>query len=340
MRTPSDEADLRLRSADRKIDVVVNETAHLHRKRPALADRMRRIAGARAAVHATSSVAELAETAERLAARGSDVVFLSGGDGSFMAGVTALTRLRRGAPPGDRPLAERHRCDRRPKLGHARRPGRAPRRRTRRRDHDDDPADPPRPRDPCWGRGVARRLHLRHRPRRALLRALLPRRRARQRSGGAARRADLLRVLFRGPARAESPHPAPLRALGDRRKARAVRLVAPLRVGGQGPRHPYARHLPRRRGSRPRSPRRERAPPRQLGPRAPRVLAGKTIGGADHFDDLVQRFTVTFRHPEPTNGAAGAEHEGPYVLDGDILRASAVEVLPGPPLRAVNPPRR
>ncbi len=41
-----------------RIDVVINATAHLHRERPALADRMRRVAGSRAVVHTTSSVGE------------------------------------------------------------------------------------------------------------------------------------------------------------------------------------------------------------------------------------------------------------------------------------------
>jgi hypothetical protein len=66
---------------------------------------------------------------------------------------------------------------------------------------------------------------------------------------------------------------------------------------------------------------------RELGPQAPRVLAGKPIRGAGHFDDLVSDFAVRF--PEPTS-------PGPYVLDGEMLRAKIVRVRPGPRLRVVD----
>ena len=61
-------------------------------------------------------------------------------------------------------------------------------------------------------------------------------------------------------------------------------------------------------------------PSRSLGPRAPLVLAGKRIGGEGHFDDLVRDFTVRFDR----------DGGGPYVLDGDMLRAPAVLVSAGP----------
>jgi diacylglycerol kinase family enzyme len=63
--------------------------------------------------------------------------------------------------------------------------------------------------------------------------------------------------------------------------------------------------------------------PRNLGPRAPLVLAGRPIGGHDHFDDLVRAFTVRF------------PREGPYVLDGDVLRAEEVRVTAGPRIAVV-----
>jgi hypothetical protein len=66
---------------------------------------------------------------------------------------------------------------------------------------------------------------------------------------------------------------------------------------------------------------------RQLGPRAPLVLAGQRIGGPGHFDDLVRELVVRF-----PNGL------GPYVLDGDVLRASEVKVGGGPVIRVVAPP--
>jgi hypothetical protein len=66
---------------------------------------------------------------------------------------------------------------------------------------------------------------------------------------------------------------------------------------------------------------------RQLGPRAPLVLAGKSIGGRDHFDDLVGEFVVRF-----------PDGPGPYVLDGDVLRASSVRVSAGPVIHVAGAP--
>jgi len=66
--------------------------------------------------------------------------------------------------------------------------------------------------------------------------------------------------------------------------------------------------------------------PAELGPRAPRVIMGKTIGGDGHVDALVERFTVRF--PEP---------DGPWVLDGDMFRARSITVTAGPVMRVVAP---
>lgn len=66
--------------------------------------------------------------------------------------------------------------------------------------------------------------------------------------------------------------------------------------------------------------------PRALGPRVVRVLSGTRIAPPPHFDDLVRSFEVRFADPD-----------GPYVLDGDALRARAVRVQPGPRLRVVVP---
>lgn len=68
-------------------------------------------------------------------------------------------------------------------------------------------------------------------------------------------------------------------------------------------------------------------PPRGLGPRAPFVMLGRSIGGDGHVDDLVHSFEVRF--PE--------ERPGLYVLDGDLLRARSIEVTPGPIVPIVGP---
>lgn len=57
---------------------------------------------------------------------------------------------------------------------------------------------------------------------------------------------------------------------------------------------------------------------RALGPQAFRVLRGKPLAGAGNFDGLVSELRVTF----PAEGA--------YVLDGDTFRARAVTVRAGP----------
>ena len=67
-------------------------------------------------------------------------------------------------------------------------------------------------------------------------------------------------------------------------------------------------------------------PPSRLGPRAPLVVMGRSIGGEGHVDDLVGRFTVRF--------PGGV---GPYVLDGDSFQAESFEVSAGPLIPIVAP---
>jgi hypothetical protein len=65
--------------------------------------------------------------------------------------------------------------------------------------------------------------------------------------------------------------------------------------------------------------------PAQLGPRAPLVLAGRSLGGPHHVDELVEHFSLRF--PD----------SGPFVLDGELLDARRVEVRAGPRLRVAMP---
>jgi hypothetical protein len=60
-------------------------------------------------------------------------------------------------------------------------------------------------------------------------------------------------------------------------------------------------------------------PPSKLGPRAPWVIMGRSIGGPGHVDRLVARFVVRF-----------PDASGPWVLDGDMFRARSITVTPGP----------
>lgn len=66
--------------------------------------------------------------------------------------------------------------------------------------------------------------------------------------------------------------------------------------------------------------------PQLLGPRAPYVLMGRSIGGPGHVDRLVRELEVRF--PDAT---------GAYVLDGDMFRAKSVRVQKGPIIPIVGP---
>jgi diacylglycerol kinase family enzyme len=66
--------------------------------------------------------------------------------------------------------------------------------------------------------------------------------------------------------------------------------------------------------------------PRHLGPRMPFVMMGRSIGGERHVDDLVERFEVRF-----------PDDRGAYVVDGDMFRARAIEVSPGPLVPILGP---
>ncbi|MFO0614876.1 MAG: diacylglycerol kinase family protein [Polyangiaceae bacterium] len=65
-------------------------------------------------------------------------------------------------------------------------------------------------------------------------------------------------------------------------------------------------------------------PPTALGPRMPLVMMGRSIGGRDHVDALVEEFSLRF------------DGEGPYVLDGDMFRAREVRVSAGATLRIIG----
>jgi diacylglycerol kinase family enzyme len=61
-----------------------------------------------------------------------------------------------------------------------------------------------------------------------------------------------------------------------------------------------------------------------LGPQLPLVVAGKSLHGKNHVDALTETFRVTF------------SEENAYVLDGDMMRARWVEVSAGPELRTID----
>jgi diacylglycerol kinase family enzyme len=278
-------------------------------------------------VHATSHVDELGAICEQIAHHSSDLVVLSGGDGSFMAGVTALSRAF-----GPRSL---------PRI--ALLPG-------------------------GTVATVARNFGSKGSPV-VLLEQLLssPRACATVRSatlrvrqtlgaetierigfifgtglvarffdvyysdgghgyGGAARIAARIFVdsFYGGPyaRRVLTPMPCTIDTDGKRLDGRAWSLVcaAVVRDLGIGMKVNYRAgedlervHLVASQLS-----------PHALGPRAPLVLLGKPIGGQGHVDELVHSFDVRF------------SPDGPYVLDGDILRATEISVSAGPQIDVVT----
>jgi diacylglycerol kinase family enzyme len=66
--------------------------------------------------------------------------------------------------------------------------------------------------------------------------------------------------------------------------------------------------------------------PRELGPQMPRVLRGVPLRGQGHVDTLTQSLELEF----PGEG-------GTYILDGEPFRARVVRVVAGPVVRVVRP---
>ena len=72
------------------VDLIINRRARKLQNSPALVDALHEMVRGRARVHTTNSWEELQAVAAGIAASGTDLVLLAGGDGSLMAGVTAL----------------------------------------------------------------------------------------------------------------------------------------------------------------------------------------------------------------------------------------------------------
>ena len=322
-----------------RIDVVVNANARLHVTRPRLLDRMRRLCDGVATVHPTATLAELEATAGELAARGSDLVILSGGDGTYMAGITALARA----------FGE----DRLPRIGLV--PGGTVATVARNWGMAGEPAA-------VLGRLLRARATLRDVPRPTLRVSGAPGGAAEAAAhgapearlgfifgaglvasffdvyyaeggrgyGGAARIVARIfaESFWNGPLarRVLDPVPCTLEVEGRRLTPEAWSLVCAAVVRDLG----IHMRVTYRAGEDPARPHlvASKLPSRALGPRAPLVLAGKRIGGEGHFDDLVRDFTVRF-----PGGAAGA-----YVLDGEVLRAAEIMVSAGPVIRVVEMP--
>jgi diacylglycerol kinase (ATP) len=312
-----------------RIDVIVNTTARRHLGTPSLLRRMRRLCGGAVVVHPTANLAELDAAVRAVASRGTDLVVFSGGDGTFMAGMTALTRafgddlpmlaflpggtvatLSRNWGTSGEPVALlRAIIDQRRGLVTVVRP-------TLR--VSAELADRIEERTGfMFGTGLVARFF-----------ELYYEAGAKGYAGAARIVARIFAESFYGGAYARrvlDPLPCLIEVEGRVLEPRAWSLVCAavvrdlgihMQVNYRAGEDPGRIHLVA-------SPLSSRA----LGPRAPLVLAGKPIGGEGHFDDLVRDFAVRF--PEPTS-------PGPYVLDGEMLRAKIVRVRPGPRIRVVD----
>jgi diacylglycerol kinase family enzyme len=74
--------------------LIVNPRARMYRRTPALLERVRRAARGRLTVYVTPDLQALERAVDGLLDDDSDLVLLSGGDGTLMAGVTALAARR------------------------------------------------------------------------------------------------------------------------------------------------------------------------------------------------------------------------------------------------------
>jgi diacylglycerol kinase family enzyme len=300
--------------------VLVNRTARRVARDPALLSGVRMAAGRDAIVIETDELPELDAAARQLRHAQPDTVALCGGDGTYMAGLTALARVYGAAPL--------------PRIALV--PGGTVSTVARNFGVTDAPVE------------FLRRVAARHRA------GMLPLRRHRALrandrvgfifgaalvatffdlyyAGGAAGYVEAARIAARvfaesfvgGPYARRVLEPVACRVAVDgvELSARRFSLVccATVRDLGlhmvvcyrAGERHD-AVHLVA-----------SSLPPGALGPQMPRVIAGRRLRGREHFDGLVRTFRLTF--PEPS----------PWVLDGDVLRDRVVTVTPGPVLEIV-----
>jgi diacylglycerol kinase (ATP) len=301
--------------------IVVNLVASTLRKKPELADQISALAAAPAAVHLTRSLEELEAAAQEIARAGSERVILCGGDGTFMGGVTALERAHGGgalpeivlAPGGTVAIVAKNWGQRAGLVETVRRalavrPGGKSELRPTLRVTDDSGSENV---GFIFGTGLVARFFDRYYA---------------SGGGGNPTAAKIVARIFIGSFIGDDyarsvlePMPCVLEVDGRTLAPPAYSLIVCSVVRDLGL-HLWVTH---RAGEDPQRPHLVASPlpTRKLGPQALRVFAGKPLLGADNFDGLAGSFTLRF------------PREGPYVLDGDVLRARAVTVSAGPQIR-------
>lgn len=310
----------------RSIHFVLNPHARRLARDPALIRRIEAMSGDRAQVWVTRSLDELARAARQVALDRPDVVVLCGGDGTFMAGVTALERAYGGAalpalalaPAGTVATVARNWGTRAGVLDVAEHvlSGRSLRAQER---------------PTLWVRehGGASRVGF------TVGTGLVARFFDRYYAAGAGGTRTALAIVARiftgsliGDRYAKSvlePLPCTLTADGHELSPRAFSLVVSSVLVDLG----LHMRVTYRAGSDFERPHlvASALPTTQLGPQWPRVLRGLPLRGprSSCFDSLVTSFSVSF--PEG--------QRGPYVLDGDVFHASAIQVSAGPRIRVL-----
>lgn len=310
-----------------RVFVLANTLAKGLRDRPDEHETLRRLTAGRAHLVCTTSLVDLEHAARRIHAESPDVVALAGGDGTFMAGLTALCRVYGDAPLPTLALLPwgtvatvarnlgsrgnpRKMLDRLLVDGASLEVRTTP---TLRVEQRSDAGIEVRF-GFIFGTGLVARFFDVYEA---------------EGSGGLVAAARIVARVFAesfvgGPYARRVLTPLPCRIEVDGRAlapsawslvcAAVVRdLGLSMRVTHRAAEDPSRPHLVA-----------SALPPWLLGPRAPLVLLGKPIGGAQHFDDLVGRFVVRF------------DGSGPYVLDGDRFVASEVCVTAGPLVRVAR----
>ncbi len=308
------------------VEVVLNRNARRLREGSALSRSLTVAAGQSGArLHVTTSLEELDEVARGIASRAPDSVILAGGDGSCMAGLSALTRAYAGAPLPHVAIAPGGTVStiaRNLGLGGA---GRAERvvgavlagsvravhRPTLRvRDDKDERVGF------IFGAGLVSHFFTIYEasPRRGLTRAAQIA--ARVFAGSFVGGALAERVL--APVHCKigvdgAVHPAAAWSLIVASVLRDVGLhfLVTYRAASDRERfHVVASGLA----------------PRELGPQLPRVLAGRPLRGEPRIDALATAVQIDF-----------AEEDGAYVLDGDFFVTRKVTVAMGPLITVLLP---
>ena len=318
-----------------RVHIVANLTARGLLRSPARLDGLRASAAGRAQLHETSSVAELSRVMRRVLDEGVDLCVLAGGDGTFMSGVSALAAALKASHKGEpvwprlgllpmgtvgtiaknlgergEPAALLESWLSAPDRVHAiPRPTLSLTARTASGDHEQKVGF-------IVGTGLVARFFEVYEERGA---------------GGIPLAGRIVARVFGesftgGPLakRILTPLPCELRVDDVLSDSPALSLLCAsvvrdlglgMKVCYRAGEEPDRVHLVA-----------SQLTPAELGPRAPFVIAGRSIGGRGHVDRLVRSFEVTF-----------PGEQGPYVLDGDMFRAKSFRVTAGPVIPIVGP---